>query len=63
MLNKTDLLSELQQNASSDGTVQFNFSTDLSVKREELKILKELESEGYLHRLTAAIGYVIYRVL
>lgn len=62
-MDKIDLLSELQQNAAPDGTVQFNFSTDLSVKHKELKILNELESEGYIYRLTAALGYAIYRVL
>lgn len=62
-MKKENILALLQQNVNADGVVQFNFSQDLSVKHDELKILKELESEGYIRQLTTALGYTIYRML
>lgn len=61
-MNKTEILSMLQQNKSGNGTAQFTFSHDLSVKKTELKILKELENDGCIQKLTASLGYAIYQV-
>lgn len=61
-MSKTEILSKLRQDADTDGIVQFNFSNDLSVKKVELDILKELEYEGYITKLTITLGYAIYSV-
>ncbi len=61
-MSKTEILSKLQQDADANGVVQFDFSSDLSVKKVELNILKELEYEGYITKLTNSLGYAIYSV-
>lgn len=62
-MQKEQILSQLLQNADSDGKAQFNFSRDLSTQHLERKILKELESEGYIQLSSGALGYAIYRIL
>lgn len=61
-MDKTEILSMLEQNKSDNGTAQFTFSSDLSVKKTELEILKELENEGYIQKLTVSLGYAVYQV-
>lgn len=61
-MSRDELLLELRKNVSENGTVQFNFSSDLAVKKRELSILESLEKEGYIQRLTLALGYAIYHV-
>lgn len=62
-MSRDELLIELRKNANKDGTVQFNFSSDLAVKKHELEILKSLENDLYIQRLAIALGYAIYRIL
>lgn len=62
-MNQSEILSTLKQNATSDGTSQFNFSRDLSVKQSEQEMLEQLEADGYIQQLTISLGYAVYHVL
>ena len=61
-MSKTEILSKLQQDADANGVVQFDFSSDLSVKKVDLYILKELVYDVYITKLTNSLGYAIYSV-
>lgn len=62
-MNKEEILFQLQQNTSNDGTSQFNFSNDMSVRASELKLLNELVEDCSIEKLSSALGYSIYRIL
>ena len=62
-MNKHELLLILRQNTDSKGFAQYTYSKELSVKSTELKVLAELESEGYIHKVTSTLGYAIYKIL
>ncbi len=63
MLAKEDVLERLQRDILPDGTSQFNFSRDMSAKHRELELLKELESEGRIQKLTVSLKSALYRLL
>lgn len=62
-MDKNYLLNQLQQNADENKRVQFNYSKDAYAKTSELKILNELENEGHIQKLSASLGYAIYKIL
>jgi hypothetical protein len=62
-MSRDEILLELRKNADEKGDVEFKFSDDLLTKKQELNALKSLADDGYIQRLTASIGYAIYRVL
>ena len=62
-MSRDEILLVLHKNVQENGTVQFNFSSNLAVKKQELEILKSLENDFYIQRLTIALGYAIYRIL
>lgn len=62
-MTKEEILVRLKQNSDVNGISQFNFSRDNSIKVIEQNLLKELESDGCIKRLTIALGYAVYRTL
>ena len=61
-MSRDELLLELRKNAEATGAVEFKFSNDVVIKKQEQDALKSLENDGYIQRLTVALGYAIYRV-
>lgn len=61
-MSRDELLLELRKNTDATGAVEFKFSNDVVIKKQEQDALKSLENDGYIQRLTVALGYAIYRV-
>lgn len=61
-MSRDELLLELRKNDDATGAVEFKFSNDVVIKKQEQDALKSLENDGYIQRLTVALGYAIYRV-
>lgn len=62
-MTKDEILTLLQQNCDVNGISQFNFSHDSSIKVIEQDLLKNLETERLIQKLTAALGYAVYQFL
>lgn len=58
------ILTELKnQSADGDSILQYNYSTDLSVKNDEIRAIMELEEHDCILVKARTLGYVVYELL